>query len=287
MSEEWGVLHCIRNETEEVRVLRLRIGDVPERAGRKEIKTALERAGRVYGEGEYLWGNYLILPHDEWLEQDHSAAEAIRYSDLLDEAKGEKRVTVRFPIGLHNALVKSARGKSFNQYCVDTMAAAIGYEQEPLAPALPRLAQMLDISEDEMAVRVQKVAEGVQPMLGSEFVQKFGRHLANIASMPPEQQKKKIHAVLAPNFAQEYQAALEAHFNASDEELGEIAEKLGLSVEQVKERREKLRALPADHLEQGQKGLKAASPEQIKDMNLLLRDQFTGALPVKDENKED
>lgn len=280
--DDWGIVHCIRSEgEEEARILRLRIQDVPEGIGKKQIKTALERAGRVFGEGDFLWGNHRIIPHDEWHDLDQAAAEAITYPNLLDEAKGEKRVTVRFPIGLHNALVKAARGKSFNQFCVGVMAAAVGYEQELLAPALPRLAQLLDVSEGEMVSRVQRMVKEAQPRLSSPLSQKMGGHFANVAGLPPEQQKQQAVAFWSdPQNVQDYQNAIQATAHMTEEQLAEMGERLGVSVEKARQLTEKLRALPADHVEQGLKELKAASSEQIKDSSLLLRDVFRGSRPV-------
>ncbi len=273
---EWGIVHYIRSEGEEVRILRLRINDVPESTGKKQIKLALERAGRVFGEGDYLWGNHNILPQDEWLDLDQTVSETIIYTALLDEGKGEKRVTVRFPIGLHNALVKAARGKSFNQFCVDVMATAVGYEREPLAPALPRLAQQMGVSEGEMAGRVQRMGEGSQPTLSSPFTQKMGGHFANITGLPTDQQKQQTVAFWSnPQNVQDYQNAIQATAHFSEEQLVEMGESLGLSVEEVRQRLEKLSALPADYVEQGLKELKETSSEQIKDINLLLRYVFT------------
>lgn len=281
MRNDWGVLHSIRNESEEVSILRLRVQDVPEGIGRKQIKTALERAGRVFGEGDYVWGNHKILPHDEWLELDQAAAEGITYTDLLDEAKGEKRVTVRFPIGLHNALAKAARGKSFNQFCIDVMGAAVGYEQDPLVPAVPRLAEILGVSEAEMAERMQRMAEGVKPTLTSPLTQKLGHGLTNIAGLPADQQKQMIMSLVSnPQFIDDYQRAVQESADFSEEQLAEMSEKLGLSVEETRERLGKVRALPAGFMEQGLNGLKMASPDQVKDINLLLRDTFTGSLPL-------
>ena len=59
------------------------------------LKEALEEAGRSYGEGPYLWGNYRLLPRSEWPEAPApdpagESMETVAYADLLDEANGEK-----------------------------------------------------------------------------------------------------------------------------------------------------------------------------------------------------
>jgi hypothetical protein len=139
---DWGVLHRVLQDDEEHHLLRLLIIGVPKPAGREEIKEALEKAGRTYGEGPYLWGNYRLLPRDHWPPDlgsgpEAEAAESLTFSDLLDEANGEKRVTLRLPVGLHAALVKAAEGRSFNQFCVNTLYAAIHMVREGTLETMP------------------------------------------------------------------------------------------------------------------------------------------------------
>lgn len=277
---DWGIIHCIRSEGEdEIHVLRLRIQAVPSGDGKKQIKTALERAGRVFGEGDFQWGNHRILPRDEWLALDQVAAELITYADLLDEAKGEKRVTVRFPIGLHSMLVKAAQGKSFNQFCIDVMAAAVGYEPEPLAPTLPRIARQQGVSEAEMEDKVQTIADRVRPRLSNPLTQKMGASFANLAGLPPEQQKQQIMAVWSdPDFVQRHNDGMREMMSLTEEEL---AKRLGVGLEEAQKISGDLKMLTADYAERGVNGLKASSPEQVKDNTLLLRDIFSGNIPPK------
>ena len=179
---------------------------------------------------------------------------------------------MRFPIGLHQAAVQATRGRSFNQFCVDVMAAAVGYEPEPLAPALPRLAQQQGISEGEMRARMQKMARETQPTLAAPLTQKMAGHFANVAGLSPEQQKQKIATFWSdPQRVQAYHQAIQASADLSDEQLAQMGEKSGLSVEEVRQRMEKTRALPAGFIEQGITELQA---------NLMLRDVFSGNVPL-------
>ena len=139
---DWGVLHRVLQDDEEHHLLRLVITGVPEHAGREEIREALEKAGRTYGEGPYLWGNYRLLPRSQWprdlgSEPENEQVESLTFGDLLDEANGEKRVTLRLPIGLHAALVKAAEGRSFNQFCVNTLYAAMHMAREGTLEVMP------------------------------------------------------------------------------------------------------------------------------------------------------
>ena len=109
----------------------------------RALKEALEEAGRSYGEGPYLWGNYRLLPRSEWPEApapDPAGGEnmeTVAYADLLDEANGERGVTLRLPVGLHAALVKAAEDRSFNQFCVNTLYAALHMVSEGPLEVLP------------------------------------------------------------------------------------------------------------------------------------------------------
>src|SRR3954452_25279568 len=87
----WGVFHRVLQEAAEHHLLRLVIADVPETVEKEALKEALEKAGRTYGEGPYLWGNYRLLPRAEWSEESApdpagEAMETVTYADLLDEA---------------------------------------------------------------------------------------------------------------------------------------------------------------------------------------------------------
>src|SRR3954454_23900521 len=138
----WGVFHRVLQEETEHHVLKLVIADVPDAVEKEALKEALEKAGRTYGEGPYLWGNYRLLPRAEWSEEAApdpagEPMETVTYADLLDEANGEKRVTLRLPIGLHAALVKAADGRAFNQFCVNTLYAALHRVREGPLEVLP------------------------------------------------------------------------------------------------------------------------------------------------------
>jgi len=144
----WGVLHRIQQDEREHLILRLRIRDVPPGVTNGDLRVALERAGRVFAEGSFLWGNHYITSQAECPDMAHAAGETISYADLLDEAQGEKRITLRVPIGLHAAIVRAARGGSVNQFCIDILAATVGYQEgdplpEPLADGVPVLPEFV------------------------------------------------------------------------------------------------------------------------------------------------
>jgi len=141
-STDWGIFHRVLQEEEEHHLLRLVLTGVPEGIGREALKEALEKAGRTYGEGPYLWGNHKLLPREQWLPDagvtgQLEPVETQSFRDLVDEANGEKRVTLRLPIGLHAALVKAAEGRSFNQFCVDTLHAALYTAREGNLEVVP------------------------------------------------------------------------------------------------------------------------------------------------------
>ena len=282
-SHDWGVLHRILDEEGgETRILKLRLRDVPETKGRQEIKTALERAGRVFGDGAVPWGNHAILPRDQWLAQDSDPAETLTFADLLDEAQGEKRVTLRLPIGLHSQLVKAASGKSFNQFVTETLAGAIGYAEESLEPALPRLAARQNISVDEMREKIaaMSAAESSQ----SPFAKQFGEHLSRLAGLPPEQLKARQDAFKAsPQWAEtleimERQKRGEDVFaDATEAEIEAASAKLGITPavfrEKMKEIAHRMRSFDmADAAKQSD----AQTAQDTKDTTLMLRDVFTG-----------
>jgi hypothetical protein len=139
---DWGVLHRVVQDDDEHHLLCLVITSVPEKVGKQELQEALEKAGRVYGESSYPWGNHRVLPRQRWpqdwdVEHENQQVATLRFSDLLDEASGEKRVTLRLPIGLHAALVKASEGRSFNQFCVDTLSTALHMVCEGTLEVMP------------------------------------------------------------------------------------------------------------------------------------------------------
>lgn len=290
-ANDWGVLHRIFTEEGETRRLRLRLRDVPEGKGRKEIKVALERAGRVFSEGAIPWGNHAVLPRDEWLDLDTDLTDTLTYTDLLDEARGEKRVTVRLPIGLHAQLVKAAGGKSFNQFVTDTLAASIGYADETIDAALPRLAARQGVSVDE--IRKKMAQMGAADTSQSPFARQFGEHLAKLAALPPEQLKARHDALASSPEWAEVVATQERIKNGedmlagvTDAEVADGAAKLGLTPEQFRERMKSLgeKTRDFDFPAAQEQGL-AQTPQDVKDTTLMLRDVFTGraATAIKPE----
>lgn len=282
-ANDWGVLHRILGEdADETRLLKLRIRDVPENKSRKDIKGTLERAGRVFGEGPVPWGNHVILPRDQWLALDNDPAETITFSDLADETWGEKRVTLRLPIGLHAQLVKAAGGKSFNQFVTDALADAIGYADEPLEPALPRLAARQKISVEEPREKITQMSAA--ELSQSPFAKQFGEHLTRLAGLPPEQLKARQDAFKAsPQWAEtlhiteRMKSGEDVFADATDDEIEAASAKLGVTPaefrEKMKATAERMRDFDlAGAIEQSQ----VQTAQDTKDTTLMLRDVFTG-----------
>lgn len=279
---DWGVLHRIATDDGETRRLRLRLRDVPESKGRKDIKLALERAGRVYGEGAIPWGNHTVLPRDEWLDLDNEATETLTYADLLDEARGEKRVTVRLPIGLHAQLVKTAGTKSFNQFVTETLATAIGYEDESIDLSFPRLAARQGVTVEELQGKLAKWSTADTSQ--SPFAKQFGEGLAKISGLSPEQLKARSDAFMSsPQWAEaqkiheRIQSGEDVFADVPEEQIIDAAAKLGLSVEQFRERMKQSAEKTRDiDWETETAKMSQRSAQEVKDHTLLLRDVFTG-----------
>jgi hypothetical protein len=276
------VLHRILLEDQEHRVLRLRIRDVPAGVGQRETQTALERAGRTFGDGAFLWGNHSILPQDAWQELERAAAETISYADLLDEAKGEKRITLRLPVGLHAAAVKAAGGKSFNQFCADILADAVGYREEELAPYVPRLAARFGKTEEAIADITQRAVDRARAYpTGREdtMAELFG----GISQLPAEQQKAQLLAGLSSH-ADAIRAAHEHLATADDDVIAAMAPRSGKTPEEL---RAFFAQMASTGLAQERERLAAADPEDIKATYLQLREIFRGATDGGDSLPED
>lgn len=65
----------------------------------------------------------VLLYQDMWF-----FCRIVTYSGLLDSLKGEKRITLRLPMGLHSALARASQSYgSLNSYCIKTLAASVNY----------------------------------------------------------------------------------------------------------------------------------------------------------------
>lgn len=291
-AHDWGVLHRILTDDGETRRLRLRLRDVPEGKGRKEIKAALERAGRVFAEGAVAWGNHAVLPRDEWLDLDTEPAETLTFTDLLDEARGEKRVTVRLPVGLHAQLVKTAGAKSFNQFVTDTLAEAIGYADEPIDASLSRLAERQGISVDELRERMVKMSAADTSQ--SPLARQFAEHLAKIATLPAEQLKaQNVAFQTSPEWAEaqkiheRIQSGEDIFAGITDEQLADTAAKLNISPEQFREKMKEM-GKKTKNIDWNAHTVEVCErpAQDAKDTALMLRDVFSGrAALAPDEQK--
>lgn len=67
------------------------------------------------------------------LDEEHNFYwRRVTYSGLLDELKGEKRITLRLPMGLHSALGREAYSRgygSLNSFCINVLAGAVEYSE--------------------------------------------------------------------------------------------------------------------------------------------------------------
>ena len=248
---DWGILHRITQDAADHFFLRLRITEVPTGTTRQALKEALERAGRTYSEGPYLWGNHSLAPQEQWpanIREDYTAdaVDSLTHGDLLDEAKGEKRVTLRLPIGLHAILVKAAGEKSFNQFCIDTLSVAVGYG-ERLPDYLPLLAQHSDTTEEQMRERVAKAqAHAADLAERSENMAAKGRRMQAyfqaVGSLPAGAAADIGRATLTPAMVESINAAATEIGRLTPEQLEETAAKMGLTAEELRASNEAMRA---------------------------------------------
>ena len=269
---DWGVVHRVLHDGGEDRILRLRITGVPENMTRESLRLALAAAGRVYGDGGRAWGNHAILPRDEWTEHEGDPAEILSYADLKDEAKGEKRVTLRIPIGLHTALVRVARGKSFNQFCCDTLGAAVGWAEDSLEAAVPRLAASRGKSDADMRSEINRMASAARAD-PSERRGRLASHFGQVATMTPERLKARQDAIMSePQIQEAFALIPEAMDSLPDSELAATAAAHGITVAKLREKIRKTHAeMPALFA-----ALQSQTPEQAKDTASLLRDVMAG-----------
>ena len=72
--------------------------------------------------------------NDFWvmLNEDHDfMCRLVSYGELIDSLRGEKRVTLRLPLGLHTSLVREANAgfyRSLNSFCIQKLAEAVNYD---------------------------------------------------------------------------------------------------------------------------------------------------------------
>ena len=72
------------------------------------------------------------------VDNEHNISDMLRlipYSDLLDDLKGEKRVTLRLPLELHSLLASAAYSEvssSLNSFCIKKLAEAVDYDESKL-----------------------------------------------------------------------------------------------------------------------------------------------------------
>ena len=269
---DWGVVHRVLHEDGEDRFLQLRITGVPEGIERGKIKRALELAGRVYGEGSRPWGNYQILPREDWIERDKDPSEAIPYSELMDEAKGEKRVTLRIPIGLHTALVRAAQGKSFNQFCIDALGAAIAYQEPSLEDAVPGLAALQGVSEAEMRSKINRMAAASRATPTAQK-KRFAEHLKNIVTASPESLKARSDAIYNDPEVRSAMDMMPGLLEAMpDSDFAAAAEAHGITVAELRAKLADIHAHMQEHIADWQ----SRTPEQTKETMLLIRDVMAG-----------
>lgn len=100
----------------------------------KEEVARLERqAARV--DEDYEGTPYISDPENDdvpiFLDTDHRwFCRRVTYASLRDSLKGEKRITLRLPIGLHSALARASYGyESLNSFCIRTLASAVDYSE--------------------------------------------------------------------------------------------------------------------------------------------------------------
>lgn len=76
----------------------------------------------VMGENDFL-----VLLNEDY----DSGCRLVSYAALIDNLRGEKRVTLRLPLGLHTSLIREANAgsyRSLNSFCIQMLAKAVDYD---------------------------------------------------------------------------------------------------------------------------------------------------------------
>jgi hypothetical protein len=106
----WAVVHHIHVSTPHQHVPLLFIEDVPEEVEEGELRSLLTRAGYQFGEFGIPWANHYLASEEEWGDEvvgvyKRGDADVISYNDIAPKEE-IRRVTVRFPVELHEKLKK-------------------------------------------------------------------------------------------------------------------------------------------------------------------------------------
>lgn len=105
--------------------LKAEIALLKERALETNMQVEGVRVAAIYGCGVSVW-------MDDDLQE---CCRLVSYSDLMDELKGEKRVTLRLPLELHSLLASAAYAvvsSSLNSFCIKKLAEAVEYDEAKL-----------------------------------------------------------------------------------------------------------------------------------------------------------
>ena len=105
----------------------LYIVDVPP-VNRQVVKDALVKAKRTFGDPDKPWRNYTLLSADKWnldTQMAYDAADSliVTFDDLLMEANGERKMTLKVPVSLHQELAELSKkaGQNVDEYCLDIL----------------------------------------------------------------------------------------------------------------------------------------------------------------------
>lgn len=133
---DYAVVENVYDEEGEVKftMTRLLLTNAPEQLAKSELKQMLSKVGE-----DFEWGTCRVLPDYDWNDHHEFLGDAyqngclsLSYDDVLDQIGEEKRLTLRLPSGLHTLVAKAAatRKVSINQFCIKTLAEAVGTEIE-------------------------------------------------------------------------------------------------------------------------------------------------------------
>jgi len=127
------------DEEEHYGHVKLIISDIPEDTPRDDVKAAVTKAKRTCPDTDHFdledgtsWKNRTLLPADKWhdcpeIEKhfvSHWHVDRISYEDLLMEADGKCKLTLRVPIDLRDRLLNMAADdkQELDDYCIDVLA---------------------------------------------------------------------------------------------------------------------------------------------------------------------
>ena len=132
----WAVVHLIHIRTPHRHIAKLFIDNVPEDVTAKQLRSALTRAGWQFGEFGVPWANHYLSPETEWEDEVVGAyrqggVKTIDWSEIAPHEVNVKRITLRLPIEVWQAVAKAAekQGISINTFAISALSAAANLQE--------------------------------------------------------------------------------------------------------------------------------------------------------------